>query len=133
MPRVELDAIAGRHLYTSTYNLRAGLISGLASSACVRAGVLKTYLSSSAFTYCSTTARPCNTLLHKIANPISISYDDMEDYMSLILGLYQLSPMGLSALLKVMMASFSCDAMCCMDKLRRIWDDRFSTCAAADG
>jgi len=53
------------------------------------------HIPASAFTTCCETAYPANTLFPDV-NPISIGFKDMETYMGLVLGLYNISPEGSS-------------------------------------
>ena len=57
-------------------------------------GVLKTFLSSSAFLYCSDHKKPLNTLFHEVSDQCNIGFEDLEKYLDLVLALYEKSPEG---------------------------------------
>ena len=87
----QLFHVRGRGAHVSHNNICV-LFSCILANACL--GVLKTYLSSSAFLHCSDQKKPLNTLFHEVCDPCNIGYDDLVLYLDLVLALYEKSPEG---------------------------------------
>ena len=105
------------------------------SSASSCQGVLNMFLPATAFVFCSRAERPFNTLWHEISNPLTITYADMEHYLDLILGFFELSPTGCSVrnLCVFLRCVQQFAAFPLLNDPRRVLDDRSSADLRKDG